>query len=1195
MSKDKESYARSGNVRCNNGENLSFFTWNVYGISQDKLDMMFDVLNKFDVILLTECWTSKSDEYSLEGFEYFNFPRSFRHVNAKRNSGGMCTFVRDTIRKGIKVGRFSEETVHWLIFDKNYFGLKRNLHVGNAYIVPETSPFYRFDAFDIIEKDIDRLNPDEDVIVCGDLNAYSNVELDYIIDPYGRDLEFMDNPEINDICQFNKENMDEIKNLHDACALGRFSCDKKKLNTNGKDLINLCKSRGLLIINGRISEDTGIGEYTRYDHLGSPSVVDYVLANARLFKQFNYFKVQPKVPESDHLPITFSIGCNKIKSENTVCDKLQFCEPLRRIHWENEDLEKINNALDDDISLYHLNAFRETMSDFLEPDNVGLALTAFINQAITRVCSFQISQRKSHNKRKQGPVWFDTELRTLRSKAVCAGERVVTDTDRNNAMTACKQYRSTKQKKIRKFKENCSNHLHKAFLENKSGLWNVLNKISNKNRQSQNEPSLVEFTEYFQKLSENQQADYFDYTYERDAIKFLHQYDNMYSDKSRNNVELEIINSNFTEEEIIRAINYLRNNKSPGLDGIPAEIIKQCKNSLANHIADAFNYIIEKREFPKSWSEGVRSAVFKSGKINNVENYRGITILPILEKIFEISVYKRLKFVNEAFNKIDESNGGFLPGRRTADNLFILQGIIQKQLIIGKSVILCFVDFSKAFDLVNRNILFYKIMKSGWYGKVIDTLRSLYSHTSYRVKKNGWISFLIKNVLGVNQGGVASGLLFRKYLSDLSDYLNSKFGICVGKIIIMHILWADDLVLITDEENGMQRHLDGLLEFCKNNLAIVNEIKTKCMAFGKIKQVTITFNGKIIEQVDRYKCLGNVISPISRCNGDPFKFNAEYLCDKARKAIYAMSHRTRNISNLSPQLKFYLFNTLVLPILTYGSEIWSVSKLALKSIDKVFLRHIRCALSIKATTSNVISIGETGQYPPSVACITSLLNYANRLHHMPESVLAKKVYNELKSLNGMGFQTWTGDVDSLLDGYNLDVACKTSVFKVLCKRNVRARFRENWYCDLYDMDKNPILRTYNLFKASFNLEPYLILVKEHKYRAAIARLRSSSHTLAIERRRYERPKPPIEQRVCVICTNVVEDEIHFVTRCKVNQLERSLLESKVSKLNPTFMSLDEYQKFVFLNQSDDARILTWYGKFLHNSFNARNIYQSMNN
>ena len=812
----------------------------------------------------------------------------------------------------------------------------------------------------------------------------------------------------------------------------------------------------------------------------------------------------------------------------------------------------------------------------------------------TRVCSVHKGRAKPYSK--QGPAWFDTELRKLRSKAVNAGQRVVTETDRNNVITACKQYRATKQRKIRQFQEMCSNKLHNAFLENKSNLWNVLKEINSSNRPSHNEPSLTEFTGYFQKLSESQEADYFDYSYETAAKAFIEKYDEQknFNNGFMSNLELEVINSNFTEEEIINSINYLKNNKSPGIDAIPAEIIKHCKHDIARHVTNAFNYIIEKREFPESWSEGLRSAIHKSGKTNKVENYRGITILPILEKIFEIAVYKRLSFVNEAFNKIDENNGGFLPGRRTADNLFILQGIIQKQLIMGKSVILCFVDFSKAFDLVNRNILFYKIMKSGWYGKVIDTLRSLYRKTSYRVKKDGWMSFLITNILGVNQGGIASGLLFRKYLSDLDEYLKTKFGICVGEIIITHILWADDLILITDEENRMQNHLNGLLEFCKKNLAIVNEIKTKCMGFGKIKKVTVKFNGKIIEQVDRYKCLGNILSPINRCNADPFKLNAEYLCDRARKALYAMSHRTRNISHVSPQLKFHMFNTLILPILTYGSDVWAVNKTSLKVIDKIFLRYVRCALSIKATTSNVITIGESGQYAPSVQCTIALLNFANRLHHMSDSVLVKQVYNELLQLNEMGFHTWTGDVKALNELYNLDITCATSDFKIACKRNVRSHFRDNWYRELHDLDKNPILRTYVLFKSSFDLEPYLKYVKEYKYRAAIARLRSSSHTLAIERRRYERPKPPVEQRLCVICKRMVEDEIHFVTRCIVNRSERCLIEAKVSQLYPSFAYLDDYQKFIFFMNHHDARILTWFGKFLHNSFNARNLYFTVN-
>ena len=106
-----------------------------------------------------------------------------------------------------------------------------------------------------------------------------------------------------------------------------------------------------------------------------------------------------------------------------------------------------------------------------------------------------------------------------------------------------------------------------------------------------------------------------------------------------------------------------------------------------------------------------------------------MTILPIIEKIFVIKVYRRLIFANDAFDKKDKT------GCRTSDNIFILQGLVKIQLCIESNLVVCFVDFAKAFDLINRQILFYKIIKSIWHGPVIDTLRNLYSKTSFRIKK----------------------------------------------------------------------------------------------------------------------------------------------------------------------------------------------------------------------------------------------------------------------------------------------------------------------------------------------------------------------------------------------------------------------------------------------------------------------------
>ena len=87
------------------------------------------------------------------------------------------------------------------------------------------------------------------------------------------------------------------------------------------------------------------------------------------------------------------------------------------------------------------------------------------------------------------------------------------------------------------------------------------------------------------------------------------------------------------------------------------------------------------------------------------------------------------------------------------------------------------------------------------------------------------MSLPIFDSLGVIQGGITSGLLFRKYMSDLSDYLRNEFAICINDIILAHMLWSDDLILISDSNYGLQKQLDGLQQFCSRNMIIVNVLK----------------------------------------------------------------------------------------------------------------------------------------------------------------------------------------------------------------------------------------------------------------------------------------------------------------------------------------------------------------------------------
>ena len=151
-----------------------------------------------------------------------------------------------------------------------------------------------------------------------------------------------------------------------------------------------------------------------------------------------------------------------------------------------------------------------------------------------------------------------------------------------------------------------------------------------------NQPSCEKLAEHFENLSNPLHCDYFDMPYEADAVNYINSFhikDPMNDGLSEEpRLELDVINSLFSKIIIEDAIDCLKNNNSPRVDNIPAEFIKCSKDILYEPITEVLNYIIEKCDFPQFWAEGGRSTIYKGGNSNLPENYRGITILPILKK-----------------------------------------------------------------------------------------------------------------------------------------------------------------------------------------------------------------------------------------------------------------------------------------------------------------------------------------------------------------------------------------------------------------------------------------------------------------------------------------------------------------------------------------------------------------------------------
>ena len=187
--------------------------------------------------------------------------------------------------------------------------------------------------------------------------------------------------------------------------------------------------------------------------------------------------------------------------------------------------------------------------------------------------------------------------------------------------------------------------------------------------------------------------------------------------------------------------------------------------------------------------------------------------------------------------------------------------------------------------------------------------------------------------------------------------------------------------------------------------------------------------------------------------------------------------------------------------------------------------------------------------PPSVFSHTNVVCYLKRLHHLPSRMIVKQMYIELCRLHECGFVTWVTKAQEVMQYYGIELGeqCPT-VFKQYCKQTVKDKFVNYWTSEIQNSSKNPIIRYYN------------------SHKTALTRLRTSSHTLEIERGRYTVPRTPICDRLC-INSNDVEDEIHFLIHCKLYEEIRNIFYQKVARRNSDFFLFYRLREIYFSDEN----------------------------
>ena len=202
----------------------------------------------------------------------------------------------------------------------------------------------------------------------------------------------------------------------------------------------------------------------------------------------------------------------------------------------------------------------------------------------------------------------------------------------------------------------------------------------------------------------------------------------------------------------------------------------------------------------------------------------------------------------------------------TTDNLFVLHGLISHALNKGEKLFCAFVDFTQAFDYVVGDILWYKLIKLGVRGKILNVVMSMYNPIKSRVKRHCNISVGFNCDLGLRQGECLSPFLFAMYFNDHEDefYLKGSTGVDIGMLKLFLLLYADDIIILANNAQELQTNLDILAEYCNRNRLVVNTGKTKIMNFRRgdmlPRDMKFKYNDVELAIVNKFSYLGIVFT-----------------------------------------------------------------------------------------------------------------------------------------------------------------------------------------------------------------------------------------------------------------------------------------------------------------------------------------------
>ena len=481
-------------------------------------------------------------------------------------------------------------------------------------------------------------------------------------------------------------------------------------------------------------------------------------------------------------------------------------------------------------------------------------------------------------------------------------------------------------------------------------------------------------------------------------------------------------------EEVEKAVRQMRRNKAPGPCKINAELLQNTGRHTIKWLHRVINTAWRTEQTPTDWRKAVIIPIHKRGSRQECDNTRGISLLGLPGKVFSRVILNRM---TEKVNGIlRENQCGFRKGRGCSDQIFFLRQLIEKKVEFNEETVICFIDFAQAYDSIWRKAAWKITRKYGIHRKLIRMIENIYSTVSTCIRLEGEETEWFEIKTGFRQGCILSPILFNIVLDYIMRRLEKNHGLGATSkpTNTEDAEYADDTTLIAESLIRIMELVEALTTESEKVGLKINTKKTKIMPISKKKEEwkNVQYRNTEIETVKTFTYLG---SELKAEGGTENEIKRRIAL--AGAVFNRLQDKIVKRHDIKLKTKLRIFNTCVIPVLTYGSESWSITKTMenkLNATENMWLRRLLRIKYTKHVTNEEIR-KKTRQTMISIRIKKIRMKWAGHVIRMEQDRNPKKMYEYKQSgrrSRGRPKRRWTDGIEEDLKAAGVSIHGQTT-------------------------------------------------------------------------------------------------------------------------------------------------------------------------